>query len=350
MARRCLTVGTDAVSVGDTDLRTRPFVDRMLSTIDCIARSNANVLITGESGTGKELVAKAIHARGNRRNGPFKAVNCAALPEALFESELFGHEIGAFTGATTRKQGLFEAANGGTLLLDEVTEMPTSSQAKMLRVIQEREVQRLGSLIAMRVDVRVIATSNRHMMHEIGLGNFREDLYYRLNVVPIHVPPLRVRKPDIAILVEHFLLENNRDHCRSIRGISPAAMILLEGYAWPGNVRELENVITRAVVIAGGPILEPDDFPMAAHDKSAQCSMLPAPAKQTIQEAVHDLIIAAYEDEGHNQTRTADRLGITTRTLRNKLYDYHVLVHDVHPLSSLAERLSDHAPSAENPR
>jgi transcriptional regulator with PAS, ATPase and Fis domain len=228
--------------------------------------------------------------------------------------------------------------------------MPLTSQAKLLRVIQEREVQRLGSLIAMEVDVRVIATSNRHLTHEVGLGRFREDLYYRLNVVPIHVPPLRVRKLDIPVLVAQFLCENNRDQHRSIRGVSPAAMILLESYTWPGNVRELENVITRAVVIAVGPILEPDDFLMALIDKPAQSAAHPAPNRQTIQEAVHDLILAAYEDEGHNQTRTADRLGITTRTLRNKLYDYHVLVHNVHPLSSLAERMIDRARSEAYPQ
>lgn len=323
----------------DELLETWPFVHRMLVTIDAVASSRATVLITGESGTGKELVARAIHLRGIRRDGPFRAINCAALPEQLFESELFGYEAGAFTGAVRQKPGLFEQANGGTLLLDEITEMSPTLQAKMLRVLQEREVQRLGSLVAMPIDVRVVATTNRHLPEEIDAGHFRKDLFYRLNVVPLHVPPLRERRQDIPLLVAHFLSECNRDHGRRITGVSQAAMRLLEKYSWPGNVRELENFMTRAVMVASGQTLGPDDFPGELIEGVSQHGNHHVPVGRTIQDVVRELIVATLEAEGHNQTRTADRLGISTRTLRNKLYEYGIKVHGENSMSQMVERV-----------
>jgi transcriptional regulator with PAS, ATPase and Fis domain len=323
----------------DDVLETWPFVHRILGTIDAVASSRATVLITGESGTGKELVARAIHLRGMRRSGPFKAINCAALPEQLFESELFGYEAGAFTGAIRQKPGLFEQANGGTLLLDEITEMSPSLQAKMLRVLQEREVQRLGSLVAMPIDVRVIATSNRHLPEEIDAGHFRKDLFYRLNVVPIHVPPLRERRQDIPLLVARFLSDCNRDNGRRVNGVSPAAMRLLEKYSWPGNVRELENFMTRAVVVADGPVLGPDDFPGELIDGAGRPGDHPVTVGRTIQEVVRELIVATLEAEGHNQTKAADRLGISTRTLRNKLYEYGIKIPGENSMSQMVERV-----------
>lgn len=323
----------------DELLGTWPFVHRILGTIDAVASSRATVLITGESGTGKELVARAIHLRGIRHSGPFRAINCAALPEQLFESELFGYEAGAFTGAIRQKPGLFEQANGGTLLLDEITEMSPALQAKMLRVLQEREVQRLGSLVAMPIDVRVVATTNRHLSDEIDAGHFRKDLYYRLNVVPIQVPPLRERRLDIPLLVGHFLASCNRDHGRQITGVSQAAMRLLEKYSWPGNVRELENFMTRAVMVASGPILGPDDFPADLIEGAAQPGYNQVPVGRTIQDVVRELIVATLEAEGHNQTRAADRLGISTRTLRNKLYEYGIKVHGDNSMSHMVDRV-----------
>lgn len=318
---------------------TWPFVHRILGTIDAVASSRATVLITGESGTGKELVARALHVRGNRRHGPFKAINCAALPEQLFESELFGYEAGAFTGAIRQKPGLFEQANGGTLLLDEITEMSPSLQAKMLRVLQAREVQRLGSLVAMPIDVRVVATTNRHLPDEIDAGHFRKDLFYRLNVVPIQVPPLRERRNDIPLLVSHFLAENNRDHGSRITGVSLAAMRLLEKYSWPGNVRELENFMTRAVMVATGPTLGPDDFPAELIDGAPLPGNHHIPVGRRIQDVVRELIIATLEAEDHNQTRAADRLGISTRTLRNKLYEYGIKVQGENSMPQMVERV-----------
>lgn len=323
----------------DPVLTAWPFIQRVLNIIDAVASSRAPVLITGESGTGKEMVARAIHLRGTRRDGPFRAINCAALPEQLFESELFGHEAGAFTGAHRQKPGLFELAHRGSLLLDEVTEMTPAVQAKMLRVLQEREVQRLGSLITQPVDVRVIATTNRQLMDEISAGTFRKDLFYRLNVVTIHIPPLRERRQDIPYLVEHFLAQSNRDNGKSIAGITPAAMRLLMRYSWPGNARELENFITRAVMVARSSVLGPDDFPQELIEDCWARSKSAVPVGQTIQATVRQLIIATFEAEGHNQTRTADRLGISTRTLRNKLYEYGVKVPGENSMPHMSEEL-----------
>lgn len=330
-----------------------PFIHRLLSVIDAVAGSRATVLISGESGTGKEVVAQAIHYRGARCGGPFKAINCAALPEQLFESELFGHERGAYTGAVKQKPGLFELANGGTLLLDEITEMSPSLQAKMLRVLQEREVQRLGSLITLPIDVRIVATTNRHLPDEIDTGAFRKDLFYRLNVVPIHIPPLRERRQDIPLLVEHFIAKYNAEASRHIAGVSPAAMKLLERYCWPGNVREMENFLSRAMMVSEGRMLGPDDFPPELVSGGAPSVSMRVPVGHTIQEVVRELVLATLEAEGNNQTRTADRLGICTRTLRNKLYEYGIKIPGENSMGHMVDRvralIADQEPAPDPP-
>ncbi|MEW5700997.1 MAG: sigma-54 dependent transcriptional regulator [Candidatus Zixiibacteriota bacterium] len=299
---------------------------RVFDLIDAVADSRATVLVTGESGTGKELVARAIHYRGVRREGPFEAINCAALPENLFESELFGHEKGAFTGALRQRRGLFEVADGGTLLLDEISEIPPTQQAKLLRVLQEREIHRLGSDKKIPVDVRVIATTNRHIPTEIDAGNFRADLFYRLNVVAIDLPPLRERRSDIPALVECFIRRYNAQNGRSVRRVSDAVMRLFEQYSWPGNVRELENFLERAVVIAGGDVLAPEDFPRDLITGGPRPRTQMIEPGMSIYEMEKALILATLEAEGNNQTRASDRLGISSRTLRNKLYEYGLKV------------------------
>jgi DNA-binding NtrC family response regulator len=295
---------------------------RVFEMIDAVARSRAAVLITGESGTGKELVARAIHYRGPRREGPFEAINCAALPETLFESELFGHEKGAFTNAVRQRRGLFESADGGTLLLDEISEIPPALQAKLLRVLQEREVQRLGSDRKIPIDVRVITTTNRHLPSEIEAGNFRDDLFYRINVVTIDLPPLRDRTPDIPALVEHFIRRYNLENARQVKRVSDGALRLFEQYPWPGNVRELENFIERAIVTASGDVLTPDDFPRELLTGGPRKQSAGIEPGLSIREMEKQLILTTLESEGGNQTRAADRLGISSRTLRNKLHEY----------------------------
>ncbi len=299
-------------------------MERLYSLIESVSNSRATVLISGESGTGKELVAKAIHYHGNRQDGPFVALNCAALPEALIESELFGHEKGAFTNAVRQKKGHFEIADGGTLLLDEVSEMPPGLQAKLLRVLQEKEIQRLGSEAKLPIDVRVIATSNRHLQTEIENGNFREDLYYRLNVIPIHLPPLRELTADIPSLVEHFINIYNAENNRAIKRVTDRVIDLFEGYAWPGNIRELENYMERAIVIAGNETLTPDDFPSELFTGGVRRSTEAIRSGMTIREMERSLILKTLEQQGGNQTKAADLLAISTRTLRNKLYEYGV--------------------------
>lgn len=220
-----------------------------------IALSQASVLISGESGTGKELIARAIHYNSRRAKGPFIKVNCAALPESLLESELFGHEKGAFTGAQTLRQGLFERANEGTLLLDEIGEMPLVLQAKLLRILQEREFERIGGHQTIKVDIRIIAATNRDLQAMVKEGTFREDLFYRLNVIHLILPPLRDRREDISLLANHFLQKFSSENQRDIIDIDPMAMSLLTAWSWPGNIRELSNVIERAVVMNSGPII-----------------------------------------------------------------------------------------------
>ena len=284
--------------------------------------TDSTILISGESGTGKELVAKAIHYNSPRSNMPFIKMNCAALPEGLIESELFGHEKGAFTGAIKSTRGRFELADNGTLLLDEISEIPPALQAKLLRVLQEKEFERIGSGQTVKVDVRIIATSNRDLKQEVANGRFRDDLYYRLNVIPIDIPPLRLRKEDIMVLSEFILSKSSQRIGIPAKTISEKAMQLLIDYSWPGNVRELENLIERAVVISRNQELQPSDFPadlFAPYPEIKSGSLEPG---MTVETAERILILKTLKAHGGNKTRAAEILGISSRTLRNKLLEY----------------------------
>jgi two-component system response regulator AtoC len=291
---------------------------------ESVAGSRSTVLITGESGTGKELIARWIHYHSPRQIGPFVKINCAALPESLIESELFGHEKGAFTGAIRDKVGKFEAASGGTLLLDEISEMPMSAQAKLLRAIQEREIQKVGGDAPVKVDVRILATSNRDLLSEMDKGNFREDLYYRLNIFHVELPPLRERKEDIVALAEHFVEKFNDENDCKVTGLEDGCGKLLCAYGWPGNIRELENKVERAVVLTRAGLIKPTAFdlaPGAARGKR-QASGGGLTAGMTIAEAEKELIIKTLEHCGQNRTKAAEMLEISVRTLRNKLNEY----------------------------
>jgi DNA-binding NtrC family response regulator len=304
-----------------------------LEMLDMVAQSNASVLLSGESGTGKEVFARAIHERSPRADGPFVAVNCAGLPEGLLQSELFGHEKGSFTGATTQHKGKFEQANGGTLLLDEITEMPLELQAKLLRAVQEREVDRLGGKRPIKIDVRVIATTNRDMQQHIRDGGFREDLFYRLCVVPITLPPLRDRRADILLLARHFLAEFCEQNEKSISDFTDAAAGWLESQPWTGNVRELRNVVERAVVLCQGNRVEsyelnPELWVTPVEDDAAaddDPGRLDVRVGMTAHEVEKRLILKTLEECGGNKSRAAEILGITPRTIRNKLREYGLM-------------------------
>jgi two-component system response regulator AtoC len=291
---------------------------------ESVAGSRSTVLITGESGTGKELIARWIHYHSPRQIGPFVKINCAALPENLIESELFGHEKGAFTGAIRDKVGKFEAANGGTLLLDEISEMPMSAQAKLLRAIQEKEIQKVGGDDPLKVDVRILATSNRDLLAEMDKGNFREDLYYRLNIFHVELPPLRERKEDIVALAEHFIGKFNDENDFSVTGLDEGCGKLLCAYNWPGNIRELENKVERAVVLTRAGLIKPAAFDLTAGGARAKQSAGGGglEAGMTIAEAERELIIKTLEHCGQNKTKAAEMLEISVRTLRNKLNEY----------------------------
>ncbi len=291
----------------------------LLERLKDVAKSRATVLITGESGTGKEVLARFIHQESDRAGGPFVAINCAALPEHLLESELFGYEKGAFSGAFTRKLGKFELANGGTILLDEITEMPLALQAKLLRVLQEGEVDRLGGAYPVKVDVRVIATTNREVEAEVARGRFREDLYFRLNVIPVELPPLRERPADIRLLAQHFCREFATRYERPVRGFAEGVLERLCQYSWPGNVRELRNVVERAVLLAQGPwITLKDLFPRELLSQKREAGLPLKPLKEIEKE----MILKALKVANGNRTRAAEILGISVRTLRNKLQIY----------------------------
>ena len=297
-------------------------MEQVVDLIGTVADSRATVLVTGESGTGKELVARALHYNSCRGNGPFIRLNCAALPKDLMESELFGHEKGAFTGAIRQTRGRFEMADGGTLLLDEISEIDLSLQAKLLRVLQEREFERIGSTRTIAVDVRIVATTNRELVKEVEEGNFREDLFYRLNVIEISLPPLRDRKEDIAALARHFVQRFNDDNGKRIEGISEEALELLMQYDWPGNVRELENQIERAVVVSRRPMLDLADFPKKSDRGGPRREGENLQVGLTVREMERRLIMGTLEAFGGNRTDAAAQLGISTRTLRNKLHEY----------------------------
>ncbi len=292
-----------------------------------VADSPTNVLITGESGTGKELVAKALHYNSSRRNGPFVPVNCPAIPEALLESELFGHVKGAFTDAKTDKRGLFEEAQGGTLLLDEISELPLMLQAKLLRAIQEREIRRVGATRPVPVDVRIIAATNLVLAEEVKEKRFREDLYYRLNVIELRMPPLRERREDILLLVDAFLHKLAEAAHKTVLGITESALLLLLDYAWPGNVRELENAIERAVTLARGEKIVPEDLPPAVQGARGERRVIDEAVERTLplHEMEKEYILRILDKTGGNKYQAAQVLGIDRKTLYRKLAEIQAM-------------------------
>lgn len=297
-----------------------PKILSVLEMIQIVAPTSSTVLITGETGTGKELVAREIQRLSKRADKPFIRINCAALPEGLIESELFGHEKGAFTGALRTRRGKFELADGGTILLDEIGEIGIATQAKILRVLQEKEFERIGSDQTRTVDVRVIATTNKDLGEEMRAGRFREDLFYRLNVFPIDLPPLRERKEDIPLLVEHFI-QRYRPLCNSrVVGIDKHALEYLMEHNWPGNVRELENCIERAMIVCKGEKIEKSDIlPPTSLRSKDQLTLDPG---ISLREMEKIMVLKTLESIGWNRTKAAAKLGISTRTLRNKLKEY----------------------------
>jgi two-component system, NtrC family, response regulator PilR len=308
--------------------RSRKMLD-VFETIRKTADSGSTVMITGESGTGKELVAQAVHAESGRRRAPFISVNCGAVPEALMESELFGHIKGAFTGAVANTEGLFAAADGGTLFLDEITEIPHSVQVKLLRVIQEREIRRVGDTRDQKVDVRLIAASNRELTKAVSDGTLREDLFYRLNVIPIHLPPLRERREDIAPLVAHFVRKIAQEIGKDVKSVSPETLAILERYHWPGNIRELENVVERAIVLGNSDTLEPDALPSTLTvPKDPQDVGIEIPAggvdlEETLDRIERRYIQLALERTAGVQTRAAELLKVSFRQFRYKLQKHN---------------------------
>ncbi|MEK0011358.1 sigma-54-dependent response regulator transcription factor ZraR [Escherichia albertii] len=292
-------------------------MQHLLSEIALVAPSEATVLIHGDSGTGKELVARAIHASSARREKPLVALNCAALNESLLESELFGHEKGAFTGADKRREGRFVEADGGTLFLDEIGDISPMMQVRLLRAIQEREVQRVGSNQTIPVDVRLIAATHRDLAEEVNAGRFRQDLYYRLNVVAIEVPSLRQRREDIPLLADHFLQRFAERNRKTVKGFTPQAMDLLIHYDWPGNIRELENAVERAVVLLTGEYISERELPLAI--ASTPIPLVQSQDIQPLVEVEKEVILAALEKTGGNKTEAARQLGITRKTLLAKL-------------------------------
>ena len=285
----------------------------------------ASVLIVGESGTGKELVARTLHDLSSRREREFVAVNCAAIPETLLESEIFGHERGSFTGAEGRRRGLFELADGGTLFLDEVVEMAPATQAKLLRVLEERSFRRLGGSEEIHVDVRVLAATNRDPAKALEKGDLREDLYYRLNVFTVELPPLRERLDDVALLVRAFIEDFNAQNEKTVSGIEDEALAALKAYRWPGNVRELRNVIERAVIVARRGRIRREDLPPSVLEPRASrraSEGVELPVGTTVEQAEKNLILKTLEATGHNKTRAAEILGISLKTLHNKLKKY----------------------------
>ena len=296
-----------------------PAMKKVLRDLKKIAKAQASIFITGESGTGKEVIAGAIHELSTRSKFPFIKVNCAAIPETLLESEFFGHERGAFTGAHTRKTGRFELADEGTLLLDEVTEIPLVLQPKLLRAVQEQEFERVGGTRPINVNLRFLATSNRNMQEAIETKVFREDLYYRLNVIPIHLPSLRERKEDILPLAQHFLNKFCQENHKGNKTFTKKAVQKLLAYSWPGNVRELANIIERTVVLDFDPVIDSDHLYLDLTVSLAPCGIK---SGMTLHEMEKQLILETLETNSQNRTKTATSLGISVRTLRNKLHEY----------------------------
>ncbi len=303
-------------------------MEEVLNLAGRVAASNATVLLRGESGTGKELVAKAIHYHSPRAGAPLIKVNCAALPEPLLESELFGHEKGAFTGATAKRIGRFEAADQGTLFLDEIGELAPAMQVKLLRVLQEKEFERVGGNQTIKTDVRVIAATNRELEKAIREGAFREDLYYRLNVVSVVIPPVRERREDIPALIDYFIGKYNRENKKRVSGVSAEAREMLVRYDYPGNVRELENIIERAVVLSKGGMMTTADLPIHVRSSASEGELSVRKQEGSLNETIdtveRGLILEALKESGGVQTRAAERLGISERVLRYKLKRHRI--------------------------
>jgi two-component system, NtrC family, response regulator AtoC len=295
---------------------------QVFETVRQVAPSRATVLIAGATGTGKELIAKAIHNLSPRKNGPFIAVHAAALPTSLLESELFGHEKGAFTGAVERRAGRFELADGGTLFLDEVGELEPQIQVKLLRVLEERAFERVGGAKTLQVDVRLVAATNKDLKKLVSEEKFRDDLFYRLSVVTVDLPPLRERRDDIPLLVKSFLDEFSRENGKQVRELTPEAMNLLLAYDWPGNVRELRNAIEQMVVLARGERLTVRDVPPAIRGSADLTKINVVRTGMTVEDAERQLIVQALKETGGNRTKAAQRIGISRRTLHRKLKEY----------------------------
>src|ERR1700688_1170040 len=297
----------------------------VMRLVEQVAPSSASVLITGETGSGKEILARTIHRLSPRAERPFVAINCSAIPESLMASEIFGHERGAFTGAAERRIGCFELADGGTLMLDEIGEMPAPTQAKLLRVLEDHKVRRLGSKVETPVDVRVLAATNKEPDQAVAKGELRQDLYFRLNVFHIHLPPLRERKEDIPLLVEHILRELNTKHGRHVRGVNPDVLDLFASYSWPGNVRELRNVLERAAIVSDRDLIGraslPTDFGHAPAAAASDLASLRFPPGTTVEAAERDLILQTLAS-ANNKARAHELLGISLKTLHNKLKEY----------------------------
>jgi DNA-binding NtrC family response regulator len=315
----------EAGRLGELVGGSRP-MQEVMRIVEMAAPSSASVLITGETGSGKEVVARTIHKLSPRVTGPFVAINCSAIPESLMESEIFGHERGAFTGAAERRIGCFELADGGTLLLDEIGEMPAPTQAKLLRVLEDRKVRRLGSKSETPVDVRVLAATNKDPEQAVASGHLRQDLFFRLNVFHIHLPPLRDHKDDIPLLVEHILRDLNLKHGKSVRGIGSEVLDTFMSHTWPGNIRELRNVLERAAIMSEKDLIArsslPGEFGKSAGKGPSDLSAIKFPVGTTVDAMERELILQTLAATGNNKTRAADLLGVSLKTLHNKLKEY----------------------------
>jgi DNA-binding NtrC family response regulator len=311
--------------LGDLVGGSKPMQD-VMRIIEMSAPSSASVLITGETGSGKEIVARTIHKLSPRAGGPFVAINCSAIPESLMESEIFGHERGAFTGAAERRIGCFELADGGTLLLDEIGEMPAPTQAKLLRVLEDRKVRRLGSKVETAVDVRVVAATNKDPEQAVSTGTLRQDLYFRLNVFHIHLPPLREHKDDIPLLTDYILRDINVKHGKNVKGVGAEVVDIFMSHTWPGNIRELRNVLERSAIMCEKDLITraclPGEFGKSAAKSPSDLGAIKFPVGTTVDAMERELILQTLSATGNNKTRAADLLGISLKTLHNKLKEY----------------------------
>jgi len=311
--------------LGDLVGASKPMQD-VMRIVEMAAPSSASVLITGETGSGKEIVARTVHKLSPRAGGPFVAINCSAIPESLMESEIFGHERGAFTGAAERRIGCFELADGGTLLLDEIGEMPAPTQAKLLRVLEDRKVRRLGSKVETPVDVRVVAATNKDPEQAVSSAHLRQDLYFRLNVFHIHLPPLRDHREDIPLLTEYILRDINVKHGKNVKGVGAEVMDIFMSHTWPGNIRELRNVLERSTIMCEKDLISrsclPDEFGKSSAKSPSDLSALKFPIGTTVDAMERELILQTLAATGNNKTRAAELLGISLKTLHNKLKEY----------------------------